>query len=73
MVLMVVVQSSFSAVTNPITSVNDHWLAVILSAAHSVRVRVETQLSVLHEKPCNPQFTMMPYKTNNKEQNDLIY
>ena len=31
---MVTVQQSFSAVTNPVTTVNDRWLAINLSAAN---------------------------------------
>ena len=30
--VMVTVQQSFSAVTNPVAMVNDHWLVVIFSA-----------------------------------------
>ena len=30
--VMVTIQQSFSAVTNAVTTVNDHWLAVILNA-----------------------------------------
>ena len=39
LVIMVIVQWNFSAVTNPVVMVNDCWLAIILNAAYTYSIR----------------------------------
>ena len=65
---MVNIQQSFSAVTNPVTMVNDHWLAVILSTA------IKSSKFVLQRARMSEQFGSMKdsYSTKFKQRPQIF-